>query len=305
MRSLRMIWKKWRGAARGPALQWVAAVMLTAVLGFCGLLNVWAADSPEVRVYDYAGLFSSSEIEELEEAAAEARDGAGFDAAVMTTDDAEGKSARMYAADCYDALGLGEGSDHSGVLYLIDMDNREIYLLTTGKAIRVLTDDRIDDILDEAYEEAADGDYAASAAAALERVVYYAQEGIVSNQYNYDEDTGRIHVYHSVSVIEFLLALIVSAAVAGGAVMTVKRQYRMEEDPARLANYDMAYRASSEFNMKPGTDKVIDTFVTSMLIASAVSHSGNNHSGRSSSSGRSTTFHSSSGRTHGGGGRKF
>ncbi len=309
---------KWAGAARTCVIQWCVAAVLCLGMVFLpdqtagrlpggelfGPIEAWAVGISETRVFDGAGLFSSGEIEELEEVVAEVREEAGFDAAVMTTDDSEGKSARMYAADRYDELGLGEGSDQSGVLYLIDMDNREIYLLTTGEAIRILTDARIETILDAAYEEVADGNYAASARTALENVAYYAKKGIVSGQYNYDEETGRISVYRSVSIIEFLLALIVSAAVAGGAVMKVKRSYNMEEDPKQLAGYNMAYRASSEFQMAGNKDQLLNTFVTTMLIANAVSNG--RPGGRSGgSSGRSTTFHGSSGRSHGGGGRKF
>lgn len=309
MRSRREsgLWTKWTGAARMAALRWLAAAALclsAAVMPAGVLLDVWAAGDEETRVFDDAGLFSRDETAELEEMIEDVRDETGFDAAVMTTDDAQGKSARMYAADRYDELDLGVGSDRSGVLFLIDMDNREIYLLTTGKAIRIFTDDRIDAILDEVYGYARDGDYAAGAETALENVVYYARQGIVSGQYNYDEDTGHVSVHRSVNALEFLLALAVSAAVAGGAVMTVKRQYNMEEDPERIANYNMAYRSSSEFIMQPGSDRLLDTFVTTMVIASAAPHNtgGGSHM---SSSGRSTTFHSSSGRTHGGGGRKF
>ena len=269
--------------------------------GSFGAVEAWAAGT---RVFDDAGLFSTSEIEELEDAIYEARGAADFDVAVMTTDDAEGKSARMYAADRYDELGLGEGSDHSGVMYLIDMDNREIYLLTTGKAIRILTDDRVDAILDAAYEEISNGNYAASAETALENVVYYAKKGVVSGQYNYDEETGRISIYRSVSVIEFLLAFVIAAAVAGGAAMAVKREYNMEVTPSQLANYNMAYRNTSDFRVANRADQLLGTFVTTMLIANAVSNAG--HGGHSGgSSGRSTTFHGSSGRSHGGGGRKF
>ncbi len=323
---------KWAGAARACVVKWCVAALLCLAMAVLpgvllqgmavrgtdelsnelaeewlsarnlfGVIDAWAS---ETRVFDGAGLFSRSEIEELEAAIAETRDEAGFDAAVMTTDDAEGKSARMYAADRYDELGLGEGSDHSGVMYLIDMDNREIYLLTTGKAIRILTDDRIDAVLDAAYEEVSNGDYAASAETALENVVYYAKKGVVSGQYNYDEETGRISVYRSVSVIEFLTALIISAVVAGGAAMAVKREYNMEVTPSQLANYNMAYRESSDFRVANHADHLLGTFVTTMLIANAVSNAG--HGGHSGgSSGRSTTFHGSSGRSHGGGGRKF
>lgn len=301
------LWDKWIVAAHRNVLRWLAVAVLwliAAVVPAGILAQARTAGDGAMRVFDGAGLFSRDETIALEEMIADVRDETGFDAAVMTTDDAQGKSTRMYAADRYDELDLGVGSDRSGVLFLIDMDNREIYLLTSGKAIRIFTDERIDAILDEVYVDARNGDYAACAETALENVAWYAQQGIVSGQYNYDEETGRVSVHRSVNALEFLLALAVSFAVASGAVVTVKRQYNMEEDPERIANNQMTYRSSAEFVMQPASDRLLDTVVTTMLIANAVQHAsgGGPHT---SSSGRSTTFHSSSGRTHGGGGRKF
>lgn len=44
------------------------------------------------------------------------------------------------------------------------MDNREIYVSTTGYAMKVLTDARVEKVLDAAYDSVADGNYAEGAA---------------------------------------------------------------------------------------------------------------------------------------------
>lgn len=46
-----------------------------------------------------------------------------------------------------------------GVLFLIDMDNREVYVNTVGKCISILTDSRIQRVLDIGYNYVADGKY--------------------------------------------------------------------------------------------------------------------------------------------------
>ena len=61
--------------------------------------------------------------------------------------------------------GFGTGSDQSGILFLIDMDNRELYISTNGQMIRYMTDSRINDVLDDVYNYAADADYYGAAAA--------------------------------------------------------------------------------------------------------------------------------------------
>ena len=99
-------------------------------------------------VYDYADLLTVEEEDALQKSAEFCKEQWNMNFLVVTTDDAEGKSSRAYADDFYDQR-FPEESEEDGVLYLIDMDNREIYLFTSGEAIRYLTDSRIDRILDE------------------------------------------------------------------------------------------------------------------------------------------------------------
>ena len=128
-----------------------AAILLCVLFSFTG---VFAAG--QNRVYDYAGLFTTAETQDLEESAAEYREKTNLDLVIVTIDDAEGKTSREYADDFYDYNGFGVGSDYSGALLLIDMDNRMAYLSTTGKAIGILTDSRIQEITDEVFEAHAD-----------------------------------------------------------------------------------------------------------------------------------------------------
>ena len=116
---------------------------------------IWAAEG--TRVFDEAGLFSTEEVQELETRIDEVRDSQDADLAVLTVEDAQGESAESYADDFYDSHGLGVGDDASGILLSIDMDNREIYVSTTGYAMKVLTDARVEKVLDAAYDSVADG----------------------------------------------------------------------------------------------------------------------------------------------------
>ncbi len=288
----------------------LAAVMLLCSL-WTGQAMAQASRMPEgaseQRVYDMAELFSSGTETELEAAIEDARDRLGFDIVVVTAEDSEGWGAQDYADNFYETGGFGSGSDRSGILFLIDRDNRELALSTDGVAIRIFTDSRIQQILDDVYVGASDGDFEASAWAFLEAVDYYGEKGIQSGQYSYDSETGQISVYRSIRWYEALFAVAAAGFAAGSACLSVKKQYNMEVDDRQRSNLNMAYRAESRFAYHNEMDNLINKYVTTRVIPKSTGSGGAGgvRSGGRSSSGRSTTHRSSSGRRHGGGSRRF
>lgn len=263
-------------------------------------------DSKGARVYDQAGLLTSSEITEIEDQLTSLRKSMNFDVVVVTTEEADGKTAQEYADDFFDQGGFGTGLKKNGILFLIDMDNREIALSTSGDTIRIFTDRVIDAMLDDSYEGVSQGDYKASVQAFLDDTEYYGAKGIQAGQYNYDTETGKVSVYRSIRWYEFLIAFVVSAGVAASVCLGVKHQYNMEETKGQMANHNLAYRADSHMVYGTQTDNLVNKHVTSRIIPRNTGSSGSRSGGsHSSSAGRSSTHHSSSGRTHGGGSRKF
>lgn len=297
--------------------EWLAAVIMAAVLvaaaGFWalyGLAGITAyaqeyitPDANGARVYDQAELLSSQEETETENEIAALRKKMNFDVVVVTTEDADGKTAQGYADDFFDEGGFGTGLKKNGILFLIDMDNREIAVSTGGDAIRIFTDHVIKSMLDDAYEGVSQGNYEGAVAAFLKDTGYYGAKGIAAGQYNYDTETGKVSVYRSIRWYEFLIAFVVSAGVAVSVCLGVKHQYAMEETKGQAANRNLAYRTDSHFVYGNQTDNLINKHVASQVIPRNTGSSGGGS--RPSSSGRSSTHHSSSGRTHGGGSRKF
>lgn len=256
----------------------------------------------DTRVFDQAGLLTEQEAEDLEGRVSDLRARMKMDVVLVTTDDAGRRDSRSYADDFYDNHGFGTGSDASGVLFLIDMDNREIYISTTGMMIRHLTDQRIDSILDNCYDYMVDGDYAGAMKQFLADLEHEYQKGIQSGQYNYDEETGRRSVYRSIRWYEALIAIVAAAVCAGGACLNVVNSYGMKRERKHALGAMMAYRADAKYAMGIRNDILRDTSVSRSIIVRSSTGSG---SSRGSSSGRSSTHSSSSGRSHGGGGRKF
>ncbi len=287
-----------------------AAFLLVMIVAMMMPSAVRAEVSPDQeaggqRVVDRAGLFTDDEIEDMEVTIASMRKTMNMDVVVMTTDNTRGSNSRSYADAFYEAGGYGHGKNHSGVLFMIDMDNRELYISTEGAMIRFLTDDRISKILDHVYEFAGKERYAEAANSFLADTLAYYHSGIPGNQYNYDTETGAVSRYRSIRWYEAALALVVSVGCGLLACLSVKRQYAMKAERRQAGNYNMAYRANSQFVFRDRNDILTKTFTAQRIIPRSTGSSGGGGRSSSSSSGRSSTHRSSSGRTHGGGGRKF
>ena len=75
-------------------------------------------------VYDMADLFTDEEEKQLSEQAQVLSDTMKMEAVIVTTEE-NSDSAQVFADGFYMEGGFGTGSDQSGILFLIDMDNRD------------------------------------------------------------------------------------------------------------------------------------------------------------------------------------
>ena len=282
---MRKVWKNY-----------LMALAICLLAGGCALWNDAVSVAGAVPpVYDEAGLMSETEIMELSEQVTSLREKTGWDIFAVTTANAGGKSAMEYADDFYDAQ---TSEDSDGVLALIDMDNREIYLSTCGEAIRYLEDARIDAILDDAFYYVAEGAYAECLSAMISGVEYYYDMGIHEDQYNYDVETGAISEYHKLTWMEAVPVILLSVGVGIAIYLIVLRRYSIKG----TTNDSYPYTRYGKVDLTDFEDRFMHQSVTHHIIQSSSSSSG-----RSSGGGghRSSTHRSSSGRSHGGGGRKF
>lgn len=111
-------------------------------------------------IADDADLFSDYEETEVSSAIEYFTSEKEFSLAVVTTDFTSGLSSEEYADDYYDYLIDNEGLDENGLLFLIDMDNREVWISTSGECILSYNDIEIDSIIDNGYNSLTNGDYA-------------------------------------------------------------------------------------------------------------------------------------------------
>ena len=280
-----------------------------------GSMAVWAdqtgAVSGQPRVFDQAGLFSETEIIQLEEKIAQCRKSTKMDVVIVSAYADGERSAEEYADDYYDYGGFGVGKKASGVLLLYYMDGPgqpggECYISTAGTMINMLTDERIERILDDVYGDLGNRDFAGATEHFLEDVKAYVKEGVESGQYTYDRDTGEIVRYHSIRLYEVAIAMVIAGILAGFVCLDIKKRYAMKQSSREVSNSLQAYRADCAFHFSVAGDKMVNKYVRSVPIPRNTSSGsgGRGHSG-SSSAGRSTIHTSSSGSSHGGGGRRF
>ena len=265
----------------------IVVIIIFMVIMLCNTIFVSATKQ---LVFDEAGLLSQEQVIKLEAEANDLADTYNMDIVITTTNNTDGKSSREYADDYFDYGGFGVGNEFDGILFLIDMDNREAYISTSGIGIKYLTDERIESVLDEVFESGlSNGDYFGASLGFLNGTKTYLQRGIPSDQYNEPEGSSP----NKLSIVDILIGLVGGTTTGGIFYGTTKSKYKLK-NPGN----PFSYKSNSIVNITPEEDKLIDTFVTNRIIPKPANTN-------SSSSGKSTTHRSSSGRSHGGGGRKF
>jgi len=239
------------------------------------------------KVYDFADLFTSSEESSLYYEITDFISKSNLDMAVVTINDNSRCSAMNYADDFYDYNDFGI----DGLLFLIDMDTREMWISTTGNAILMYDDARIDNILDAAYLEISNKDYYECASKFVEKSEYYYNLGIPSSNKNASIDENGDYIYNSgVSDSDMIFPLLIfSIIVALIVVFIMKGRHKT----IRKATTAWAYMHNPSITYRE------DTFLTTFTNRTYSPRS------TSSSGGGSSTHRSSSGRSHGGGGRRF
>lgn len=234
-----------------------------------------ASGTPKVdeteKVYDFAELFTDEEEENLYKKICKYINKYDMDMAIVTIAENNKMFAANYADDFWDYNDFGVGEDKDGILFLIDMDTREAYISTTGKAIGVYKDSYIDRMLDKILEKSP-----------LDSPEWCADKFIdVANHYAGTKSRVNLIV---ITIISLGIPAIVTA-IQCSKHRTIKKGLTGE-----------AYIKKESFRLTKVEDRYLTTTTSRVRISS--------DSG-SSSGGGSSIHRSSSGRSHGGGGRRF
>ena len=267
------------------------------------LLLLPAIALAEAQVIDDAGLFSADEVASMEQIISRIESKHQVDMVVLTTnrvpdDYSESmRKVRDYADNFYDQGGYGMGEDNSGMLILLDMNNRVMWLSTGGVMMEYINDSREEEILDEASHHLSWDDYGDAMIAALSKVEKLMEKGRAEGTFLYDEVTGKRlgGIYNALTSGEILLAGISGAAVAGVVWLCVSACYNLKG-----STYSYDQDANSAVHLTQDDETYVRQFTT------RAPRSNGSHGPRSGGrSGGSGVHRSSGGVSHGGGGRRF
>lgn len=255
------------------------AVLLSALLM---LLPASAYDSSLPRVVDKTRTLSEYEIDELNDMSGDFRREYSMDCVIMLINSLGGKSAMAYADDAYDEGGYGMGNDNSGILILISVGDREVYISTCGKAIEKIDDYEIELILDDMMNSLSQSEWADAFSHGI-----FAAEEMIERQ----NSGGSVSRDDSSSTGNRLLVTFFAPAVIAGISVGVM-YYMMNNARGKYSAADYAVRGS--FALTGALDIFLSRHVSKTPRAS-----------ESSGGGGGSSHTSSGGVSHGGGGRSF
>lgn len=231
---------------------------------------------PKGTVVDFAGVLD----DEYEKTLTEKLNGItalyNIDIAVVTVTSLQGKTAEEFADDYYDYNGYGCGENHDGILILYKdgkAGNRNLHITTTGAAIEIFSGYPIDEILDGVQYNIGEGDFEAA-------FNFYARK------------CEELLAPPSVSPFYIPVALLIGIAIAYFIIKARASKLKSVVEQASAGSY-----------VVPGSSRITgsqDNFLYRNVVSTKIVRSES-----SGSSGSSSTHTSSSGRSHGGGGRTF
>lgn len=257
-------------------------------------LSFAAADA---QVADNANLFTEGEISQITDICDRIEQKYQVDMFVLTSNDVPDGQTQSYADDYYDEHGLGIGDDNAGMLYLMDMNNRECYISTCGVMIDYITDDREEGIFDAGREKMVSGQYGRSVILSLQQTERYLSQGRERGQFRFDEETGERYtlLYNPLTSTEKIVAAAAGLIVMIVFITSISRAYNLKN-----STYSYDLNDLSGITLSRNDVRFLREHVTRVKRSDPHAHPGGGPS-----HGGSGTHRSSSGHTHGGGGRSF
>lgn len=291
---------------------WAVFFALLLVLTAC--LFPVSADAALPRLVDNANLLTADESAALLAKLDEISLQQGCDVVIVTTDSLGSKNATEYADDFFDENGYGQGSDYSGILFLISMEERDWAISTCGAAIAIFTDAGQAYIVDQILGDLSSGNYSAAFTAFADLCDDYITQSAAGTAYDLGNLPGGSDAYPYIPNTEiiypvdnarhfsfgFLFTALVAGVICGFVYTAVLKKQLTTVAPAQNASN---YTRPDSFRLTDRRDVFLYRNVTRRAKPQNNGGSGG-HSGGGRAGG-SSTHHSSSGRSHGGSRGKF
>lgn len=271
----------------------ILPITVSIITFLCMMSNAFAMES---RVFDGAGLLTEEEISQLQEEIEAFIETYNMDLVLVTTlDSRSAGTTQDYADDFYDENGFGIGSTKDGILFLIDRTYgyNDVHMVTTGEAILIYDENRIDSIIDDVALQKNNG-YYAMFSAFISSSASYAELGVApSNTDYYIDSDGFMKRKRN---FPFGMAFAISFAVSSVVVCILIHKNKMIKKAVTAS----AYLDQNTVQYSRKEDRFLTTHTSRVYIARDSSSSGGGGHG-----GGSSTHTGHSGVSHGGGGRRL
>lgn len=249
-------------------------------------------------VFDTANLLDEDSIDKLEAEALQYVQKYKMDIVLVTTANVGGRTAKEFAEDFYNEYGFGTTERMNGTLVLIDIDNREFYILTTGDMIYHLRSSRLNTILSKGSNYIQNGDYYFAFSYSIKTISKYSK---IPNEYQVNEKKERIFTQTEKNVFSSAVGLFFGSII-GLSDGHISRK-RAKKAKGRMIGID-----GSEVVITDGerSDSLVDSKTERLFSPlNTQFRSARHRTTRERSSASNPQPSSQVKRRHGGGGKKF
>ena len=252
------------------------------LLLLCLTLIIIIPAAAQERIVDNAGLLSAGQKQNLGNLLSSISSKYNFDLVIVTERNIGNTSPKVYAGDFFDYNGYGFGSARDGCLFLHVTDSRDIYFSTSGRGIEILNSRAQNKMSGGAAKQLREGNNYEAYLGFLNDWEEFLELDTYSRSYNF---------FHQWNILIVIIAWALAFLIGLIIVSSWKSQMNTVFPKRQAADYMVSGSLAFKENK--------DTFLYSTVTKTKRQQQ------TSSSSSGSKTHISSSGRTHGGGGRKY
>jgi len=248
--------------------------------------------SADRQVYDFFGLFSNRELEEIESLIRIREEESGISIRVFVAEmdmDAE----KYFLEECADALcDNGYASEDLAIMLLnLDEYDRGVCIQGYGLCEERVNDDRIEYILDDIIEWFSDEDFVYGVELFAKEAAYYAGSDNFTKYYKDNSFKAKLHR------MPWVMILLAPAVVTLIGILSMKGS-----KGGKMTTNGLTYIESGVSGLTANKDDYVRTSVSKTYSPQSSGSSGGSRSGGRSSGGGGR---SSGGRSHSGGSRRF
>lgn len=236
------------------------------------------------KIYDFANLFYEDNLDQLKEEIQSIISKENYEIIIVTINNLDTRSPQEYADDFYDYNDF----QMDGILLLISLESRDIYISTSGKGQILFDNNRVDKMIQKITPHLSAKNYLDGIDTFLRQIENYINVG-PSEKMGTCKITNEMGDYTCKQKVPIVWILPICTLVSLLITWLITKKYQK----IVLAENANIYLKSSDLEIKNKVDQFLHTATARIKLSS------------NNSSGGGGSHHSSSGSSHGGGGGKF